>query len=94
VRSRFLKLSTSREALLLPRVGLSGLVRSSPLLASCGSSDASVLENGFAGALPGDRAAWGLSAYELELGSMSGAAITSFPNICAFASPAVTESFA
>lgn len=92
VRRRFLKLSTSREALLLPRVVFSALVRSSPLSPPCGSNDASVLEKGFAGTLPGDGVAWGLSGYGVEPGSISGAAMTSFPSICAFASLAVTES--
>jgi hypothetical protein len=57
VMSRFLKLSTSRDALLLPNIGLPVFVRSSSLSRSCGSSEASVLENGFAGTLLGDRAA-------------------------------------
>lgn len=52
VMSRFLKLSTSKDALLLPRAALSDVVRS-PLLPA--SSDASVLENGLAGAALGER---------------------------------------
>lgn len=57
VMSRFLKLSTSKDALLLPNIGLPVFVRSSSFSLSCGSSDASVLENGFAGTLLGDRVA-------------------------------------
>jgi hypothetical protein len=54
VSSRFLKLSTSKEALLVPRAGLPAGVRPSPLSFSCGSIDANVLENGLAGTPPGD----------------------------------------
>jgi hypothetical protein len=57
VRSRFLKLSTSRDALCWPGPGLCARVRSSPGSFSCGSSDANVLEKGFAGKLLSDRAA-------------------------------------
>lgn len=56
VSSMFLKLSTSREALLLPGVAPSAGARSSPLPLRCGSIDASVLANGFAGTTEGDRA--------------------------------------
>jgi hypothetical protein len=54
VMSRVLKLSTSNDALLLPRAGLSAAVRSAALSLSCGSIEASVLANGFAGIPPGD----------------------------------------
>jgi hypothetical protein len=54
VRSRFLKLSTSKDALLLPSIGLPVFVRSSSLSLSCDSNEASVLENGFAGTPPDD----------------------------------------
>jgi hypothetical protein len=54
VSNRFLKLSTSREALLVPRAAFSAGVRPSPLSFSCGSIDASVLEKGFAGTPAGD----------------------------------------
>ena len=92
VRSRFLKLSTSKDALLLPGGDLCALVRSSvPPSLSCDSNDASVFANGFGGTLLGDRAAWGLSYNDLELGNMSAVARASFPTTCAFASPAVIE---
>jgi hypothetical protein len=61
VISKFLKLSTSMEALLLPGPTLSVPVRLSPLPLSCGSMDANVLEKGFAGIPLGDvagRGAW------------------------------------
>jgi hypothetical protein len=54
VSNRFLKLSTSREALLVPGAAFSAGVRPSPLSLACGSIDASVLENGFAGTPAGD----------------------------------------
>jgi hypothetical protein len=56
VKSMFLKLSTSREALLLPGVAPSADARSSPLPLRRGSIEASVLEKGFAGTTDGDRA--------------------------------------
>jgi hypothetical protein len=56
VKSRFLKLSTSRDALLLPGAALSAAVRSSTAPLSCGSIDASVLAKGFAGIPAGDTA--------------------------------------
>lgn len=49
VRRRFLKLSTSSAALLLPDALVSALDRSSALAVSCGSSVANVRENGLAG---------------------------------------------
>jgi hypothetical protein len=55
VRSMFLKLSTSREALLLPGAAPSAEARSSPP-ALWGSILASVFANGFAGTAEGDRA--------------------------------------
>ena len=55
VKSMFLKLSTSREALLLPGAAPSADARSSPP-ALCGSIDASVFANGFAGTTEGDNA--------------------------------------
>lgn len=54
VMSRFLKLSTSNDALLLPDAARSANVRSSPLPICCGSIDANVLENGFAGMPAGE----------------------------------------
>jgi hypothetical protein len=54
-----LKLSTSSEALLLPRDGLSAAVRFSPVSLSCGSIDANVRENGLAGTPLGDVAECG-----------------------------------
>jgi hypothetical protein len=55
VMSRFLKLSTSSDARLAPGAGLCVAVRSSATVPSCGSSEASVLANGFAGMPPGDK---------------------------------------
>jgi hypothetical protein len=54
--SRFLKPSTSSDALFLPRAALSVGVRSSPLPLPGDSMEASVLEKGFAGAVLGDSA--------------------------------------
>lgn len=54
VSNIFLKLSTSNEALLLPSAGRSAGVRSSPDSFCCGSIDANVRENGFAGTPLGD----------------------------------------
>jgi hypothetical protein len=59
VSNKFLKLSTSSEALLLPRAGLSAAVRFSPASLSCGSMDANVRENGLAGTPAGDVAECG-----------------------------------
>lgn len=56
VSSRFLKLSTSSEALLLPRPGRSAAGRGSPVSLSCGSIVANVRENGLAGTPAGDTA--------------------------------------
>jgi hypothetical protein len=61
VMSRFLKLSTSSDALFAPRAGLCEAPRSSTTAPSCGSSEASVLANGF-----GDRD--GCSAWYPVLG--------------------------
>jgi hypothetical protein len=55
VMSRFLKLSTSSDALLAPRAGLCTAPRSSTTAPSCGSSEASVFANGFAGMLLGEK---------------------------------------
>lgn len=91
VRSRFLKLSTSKEALLLPSIGLPVFVRSSSLSLSWGSNEASVLENGFAGTLPGDCIASDSPKVDLGFGDASAIAMASFPTTWALASPAVTE---
>lgn len=56
VSSRFLKLSTSNEALLGLKAAFSAGVRPSALSLSCGSIVANVLENGLAGTPPGDTA--------------------------------------
>ena len=93
VKSRFLKLSTSRDALLFAGEGLCVLVRSlaTPSV-SCDSSDASVFANGFGGTLSGDGAAWGPPySNDLELGSVLDIAMASLPTTCAFASRAVIE---
>jgi hypothetical protein len=74
--SRFLKLSTSKEARLLPGSACPVAVRSSPLPLSCGSIDANVLENGFAGILLGEIADCGAWYSLLEPVIMSGAAIS------------------
>lgn len=55
VKSRFLKLSTSNAALVLPGVVLSAPVRSAALAVSCGSSEANVRAKGFGGTPLGDR---------------------------------------
>jgi len=73
--SRFLKLSTSNEAL-LPRAALSAGVRSSPASLSCSSIDASVLENGLTGTPLGDVADCGAWYPLLGLAHVSGAAIS------------------
>lgn len=92
VMSRFLKLSTSSEALLLPGVGLCAFVRSSVPLSPCrGSNDASVFENGFTGALPGIGAPCDPLKYVLVLGNAPAVTRASFPITCALASPAVIE---
>jgi hypothetical protein len=64
--SRFLKLSTSNDTLLLPRAGLSAAVRSAALSLSCGSIEASVLANGFAGMLSGIREDCGAWYFDFE----------------------------
>ena len=74
VRSMFLKLSTSREALLLPRVAPSADSRSSPP-ALCGSIEASVFANGFAGTTDGDSAGKLTPEAVFELAMLSGDAI-------------------
>lgn len=56
VNSMFLKLSTSREALLFPGAAPSVDARSSPLLLCFGSIEANVFANGFAGTIDGDSA--------------------------------------
>lgn len=76
--SRFLKLSTSKDALLLPGGALSVVVRSSPLPLPDNSSEANVLENGLAGAVLGERTVCGFSEYDLELGSNTSGAAMSF----------------
>lgn len=75
VRSMFLKLSTSSEALLLPGVAPSAAARSSPP-ALCGSIDASVFANGFAGTTEGDNAGKELPDAVLELPMPSAAAMS------------------
>jgi hypothetical protein len=52
--SMFLKLSTSSDALLLPKAALSAVVRSWSASFSWGSSEARVLANGLAGTPLGD----------------------------------------
>jgi hypothetical protein len=90
--SRFLKLSTSNEALLLPRVALSAAVRSSPASFSCGSLDANVLENGLGGMRLGDMADCGAWYPLLELAHTSGVAIFRPPLVvCALDCPANTS---
>jgi len=79
VMSRFLKLSTSRDALLLPDAALSAAVRSSPLPLSCGSIDANVFEKGFAGIPPGEIADWG-AWYALRESDHISAVFVSFPH--------------
>jgi hypothetical protein len=74
--SRFLKLSTSKEARLLPGSACPVAVRSSPLVLSCGSMDANVLENGFAGIPLGDIAECGARYSLPELVIMSDVAIS------------------
>jgi hypothetical protein len=54
VSNRFLKLSTSNEALLVPRAAFSAGVRPSLPSFPCDSIDASVLENGLTGTPAGD----------------------------------------
>lgn len=81
VRSMFLKLSTSREALLmllllLPGVAPSADVRSSPP-ALCGSMLARVFANGLAGTTDGDKAGKLLPAAVFELAMASAAAAIS-----------------
>lgn len=63
VKRRFLKLSTSSAALLLPGVVFSAPVRPSTLAVSCvcGSKDANVREKGFTGTRLGDSVLCGLA---------------------------------
>lgn len=75
VKSMFLKLSTSREALLLPWAAPSAGARSSPP-ALCGSIDASVFANGFAGTADGDSAGKLVPNAVLELAMLSAAAMS------------------
>lgn len=72
VNNKFLKLSTSKAALLLFTPVLSAPVRSSVLDCS-GSSDARVRANGFAGTLPDERGTRVESLYGLDTVAMSDA---------------------
>lgn len=94
VMSRFLKLSTSRDArlvllllLLLPAASRCACARSSgPASLSCGSNDASVFAKGFAGMLRGE----GAPNEARVAGRASAMAMASLPMTCALASPAVS----
>jgi hypothetical protein len=89
VMSRFLKLSTSSDALLAPRAGLCEAPRSSTTAASCGSSEASVLANGFAGMLPVDKDDCGAWYPILEPDHASVEAMSlPCPALCAYNCPA------
>lgn len=91
VSSIFLKLSTSKDALLLPNPGLSAGVRSSLGSFCCGSIDANVRENGFAGTPLGDMYDCGAWYPRVEPAMVSGAAIASpRPSVSVFDWPAVT----
>jgi hypothetical protein len=94
VSNKFLKLSTSREALLVPRAAFSAGVRPSPLSFSCGSIDASVLENGFAGTPAGDAADCG-GWYPPFAPAQISDVVISFPHpaVGAFVVPAYMSAF-
>jgi hypothetical protein len=76
--SRFLKLSTSRDALLLPGATFSVAFRSSAAPLSRGSMDANVRAKGFAGTPAGDVTGW-RTWYSLREPDHMSAVVVSLP---------------